>query len=85
MVMRVWPAKVKIEVTRLLDQDVKVPGDAVIHQEQYVVNVEGLCADAVLRKIKDHYKAIDKNCDVKFLSAVEWYPADQIGKVALSF
>lgn len=83
--MRQWPARVKVEIIRKLDQDPTQPGDCIMDQQTHELVVEGLCADAVLRKIKDHYLAIDKNTSIKFLGPVEWMGPETIGKIALSF
>lgn len=83
--MRVWPCKIKFELIRLAETDPKSPdsGGEFI-REQKEVTIEALCADAALRKVKDHYLKLYPGAAFKF-GPVDWYSADLIGKVILSF
>ena len=85
MVMRQWPAKVNFSITYLVTNGPEgVDEGGEFATEHLTVNVEALCADHALRKIKDHYLKTHQGASFKF-GPVLWYPAEQIGKVALTF
>jgi hypothetical protein len=83
--MRKWPASIKFTLTRLSDRDPKsVDSGGEFIVEHLEVHVEALCADAVMRKVKDHYLKLYPEAGFKF-GPVVWYPSEMVGQIVLSF
>jgi len=89
MVMRVWPARVKVEVLSIpAKPEGWKPGDpeeAVVNQETLDLVVTGLCADAVLRKVKDHFKRVAPNADIKVIGGVDWVSDKERDTIVVDF
>lgn len=84
MVMRVWPARVKVEITTFPDAGEDV-GDAILSKQMYSLVVTGLCADGVLRKVKDHFLAKDKFSSFKFIGPVDWVTDKERDTIVVDF
>lgn len=82
--MRVWPARVKVEVTTFPDAGEDV-GDAIMSKQTYDLVVKGLCADAVLRSVKDHFLAKDKFSSFKFIGPVDWVTQQERDTIVVDF